>query len=268
MNAVLQSATEHEIVECESGLTYDALNALCEGKTQIVRAPRFTDPLVCRNLAAGLLTEGYNDYLNAPQVGRIGMSYFETGGRQELKNFYFNTALENIEKLRKACAPYQCPIDVFRCVMDEIWPEGANLQTVSGRKMFVGLSRNMRPSTPLLAHHDMFARLAPEEQAANDLVRQMAVNVYIDVPEVGGELLMWRNEISDAEFLERRGSKYGMEIEPLGKPDLIIKPQVGELIIFNARKLHAVAAGAGSDRLTVSCFLGYRGRHKPLTMWS
>lgn len=54
---------------------------------------------------------------------------------------------------------------------------------------------------------------------------------------------MWRNEISDAEFLRRRGDKYGMDIAPLGAPDLVVKPAIGDLIIFNARKLHAVAAG-------------------------
>lgn len=267
MSTVLQS-NDFELIQCNSGLTFEALNALCEGTTQIVRVPNFTDPALCRSLATGLLTEGYNDYLNAPKVGRIGMSYFETSGKREIKDFYFDTAIENIEKLRSACAPYQCPIDVFRCVIDETWPNGGNLQTVGGKKMFVGLSRKMQPSTPLLAHHDMFARLAPEEPAANDLIRQMAVNIYIDVPEVGGELLMWRNEISDVEFLERRGTKYGMDIEPLGQPDIVVKPKAGELIIFDARKLHAVAAGEGSDRLTVSCFLGFRGPSRPLTVWS
>ena len=79
---------------------------------------------------------------------------------------------------------------------------------------------------------------------------------------------MWRDEISDAEFLRRRGSNYGMEIEPLGTPDIVVKPRIGDLIIFNARKLHAVASGSGSDRLTVSSFLGYRGHGQALTFWS
>ncbi len=257
-----------DVISSVDILSQEMVEALIARDAPIIRVANFVQPSTCRSIARGLQKEGYDDYLNAPAVGRIGMSFFETGENEELIERYFHTALPNIATLRKACAPYPCPIDVFRCVVDELWPKGANLQTLSGRKMFAGLSRNMRPGAPLLAHHDMFARLAPHAQEANDLLMQMAVNVYIDVPAQGGELLMWRHEIPDAEFLRRRGDKYGMDIEPLGSPDIVVKPEVGDLIIFNARKLHAVAAGEGSDRLTLSCFLGYRGLDRPLTFWS
>jgi hypothetical protein len=256
------------VISSVGALSREMVEALIKKDVPIIRVANFVHPGTCRLIAQGLQREGYNEYINAPTVGRIGMSFFETGEKQEIIDHYFRTALSNIETLRRACAPYQCPIDLFRCVVDEVWPKGANLQALSGRKMFVGLSRNMRPGAPLLAHHDIFARLAPHDSEANDLQMQMAVNVYIDVPEEGGELLMWRDEISDAEFLRRRGPKYGMDIEPLGVPDIVVKPEVGDLIIFNARKLHAVAAGNGSDRLTLSCFLGFRGHDQPLTFWS
>lgn len=259
---------QNEITVCENGLTIEAIRSIFKGETLIARVANFSDPGICPNLADGLQKAGYDDYLNAPMVGRIGMSFFETGENPDIVRHYFDTAILNIEKLRTACAPYQCPMDIFRCVIDEIWPAGGNLQTLSGQKMFAGLSRNMRPTTPLLAHHDIFSRLAPHAVESNSLLTQLAVNVYIDVPEIGGELIMWRDEISDKEFLKRRGSKYGMDLDLLGEPDITIKPKVGELILFNARKLHAVKAGEGSDRLTVSCFLGYRGEGHPLTIWS
>lgn len=249
-------------------LTLDALRSLIDNETLILRVPRFASNELCDRVSERLQNVGYEDYRNAPSVGRIGMSFFETGGKRELMEHFYKTALPNIHVFRDACAPYASPIDVLRCALDEIWPLGANLQSVSGRKMFVGLSRNMRPGTPLLAHHDIFARLAPDDPEAHDLIRQMAANIYVDVPEEGGELIMWRNEISDAEFLERRGDKYGMFLEDLGPPDIVVKPERGDFIIFNARKMHAVAAGAGKDRLTLSCFVGYRGEDRPLTFWS
>jgi len=257
-----------DLLTFPEGLSHQALQALTRREALIVRIPGFISAGVCHLIARGLLRQGYDDYLNAPAVGRIGMSFFETGGKPEVIDQYFATALPNIRLLRNACAPYQCPIDVFRCVVDELWPSGASLQSLSGRKMFVGLSRNMRPGAPLLAHHDLFARLAPHAPEANDLLMQMAVNIYVNVPQHGGELMMWRDEITDAEFLRRRGDKYGMDIEPLGPPDIVVRPQMGDLILFDARKLHAVAAGAGSDRLTLSSFLGFRGDAKPLTFWS
>jgi hypothetical protein len=150
-----------DLLTFPEGLSHRSLQALTRGEAQIVRIPGFVSPGVCHLIARGLLRHGYDDYLNAPAVGRIGMSFFETGGKADVIAHYFASALPNIRLLRNACAPYQCPIDVFRCVVDEVWPSGASLQSLSGRKMFVGLSRNMRPGAPLLAHHDLFARLAP-----------------------------------------------------------------------------------------------------------
>lgn len=259
----------HPAVHVEHGeVSLQALRLLLMREKLVVRVENFVSSELCRLVADGLQRQGYNDYINAPTVGRIGMSFYETGGQPDIVEHYFSAALENIALLRSACAPHASPMDMLRCVLDEAWPLGACLQTLSGRKMFVGLSRNMRPGAPLLVHHDIFARLAPDDPEANDLMMQLAANVYIDVPEDGGELLIWLDEISDADFLRLRGSSYGLPIEALGPPDIRIKPAVGDLIIFNGRKLHAVAPGHGADRLTVSCFIGYRGPNHPLTVWS
>jgi hypothetical protein len=259
---------DKELVIEEAALSFSNLRALINHEIQILRIPGFISPEDCKNISKGLKSTGYNDYLNAPSVGRIGMSYFETGRKQEIVDHYFATALKNINTLRKACAPHPCPIDTLRCNFDEIWPGGCGLQDLYGKKMFVGLSRCMKPGIPLLAHHDMFGRHAPNTPEAASLISQFGINVYVDVPEVGGELAMWMNEISDEEFLERRGQHYGVPLELLDPPDFTVKPQNGDLILFNARKMHAVLAGEGCDRLTISAFLGYRSINERLTVWS
>lgn len=258
----------NELVMVNNSLNKENLEKLINNDIQVLRIPNFIDDRACTAISAGLKGYGYNDYLNAPSVGRIGMSYFETGLKTDLIEHYFKNAITNIEILRKACAPYPCPIDTLRCVLDEQWPAGCNLQTLHDRKMFVGLSRSMKPGTPLLPHHDMFGRHAPGTPEANSLISQFGINVYIDVPEEGGELAMWMDEISDEEFLEKRGDKYAIPLEMLEGPDFTIKPRNGDLIFFNARKLHAVLPGSGTDRLTVSAFFGYRGIANNLTVWS
>lgn len=249
-------------------LTKADLDDLIANEIQVLRIPNFIPQETCGSISAGLKATGYDDYRNAPQVGRIGMSYFETARNPEIVDHYFRNALRNIDLLRRACAPYPCPMDTFRCLVDEIWVPGCTLQTLYGRKMFVGLSRSMKPGVPLKAHHDMFGRHAPDTPEAESLVSQFGVNVYVDVPETGGQLAMWDAEISDAEFLDRRGDDYAIPLERLGPPDYAVKPENGDLILFNARKLHAVLPGAGTDRLTISAFLGYRGDAEPLTVWS
>lgn len=262
----LSSSYDRDVLVTET-FSIESLRALIAGEVLVLRVPNFASEELCRRVTDQIQAVGYEDYVNAPTLGRIGMSFYETGGKQERIDHFFETAMSNIHVLRDACAPYACPIDVLRCSLDEMWPTGSNLQILGGKKMFVGLSRNMRPGTPMLAHHDMFGRHSKEPEA-NDVLRQMAANVYISLPEVGGELVMWKNEITDAEFLARRGDKYGMFHEDLGEPDLVVKPQLGDFILFNARKMHGVAAGSGCDRLTFSCFVGYRGDDKPLTVWS
>lgn len=267
-NTLRNEQPAFDVLDSADGITLRSLRQLISGEVVAVRVPRFASEELCRRVSDKMQEVGYEDYVNAPSVGRIGMSFYETGGKRELIEHFFKTALPNIHLLRDACAPYASPIDVLRCALDEIWPAGANLQSLAAGKMFVGLSRNMRPGTPLLAHHDYFSRLAPDDPEANDLIRQFAANVYISMPEAGGELLIWKDEITDAAFLERRGEQYGMDLDALGPPDIVIKPERGDFIIFNARKMHAVASGKGHDRLTFSCFVGYRGDGLPLTFWS
>jgi hypothetical protein len=260
--------SEADRVLVDSTLNYASLLKLIEQQTLVLRIPGFITDEACRIISKGLQSTGYSDYLNAPSVGRIGMSYFETGLKQEIVDRYFATALENIDILRKACYPYSCPIDTLRCMLDEVWPAGCGLQTLYGKKMFVGLSRCMQPGVPLLAHHDMFGRHAPGTPEASSLISQFGFNVYVDVPETGGELAMWMEEISDEAFLERRGKHYGIPLEILPPPDFKVKPVNGDLILFNARKIHAVMPGFGCNRITLSGFLGNRGRRERLTVWS
>ncbi|WP_068317393.1 2OG-Fe(II) oxygenase [Polycladidibacter hongkongensis] len=244
------------------------LLSLIHNEIQILRIPNFIGENACRSISDGLKKTGYNDYLNAPQVGRIGMSYFETGRQPDIIEHYFANALANINLLREACSPYPCPMDTFRCVVDETWEAGCTLQTLYEKKMFVGLSRSMKPGIPLKAHHDMFGRHAPNTPESDSLISQFGVNIYIDVPETGGELGMWDDELSDDEFLDRRGQDYAIPLDQLRPCDYSAKPENGDLILFNARKLHAVLPGEGKDRLTISAFLGYRGEKEALTVWS
>lgn len=264
----LPTTTAVDLVRVSPALALIDVLALIRHEVQILRVPQFISSKACQQISSGLKSTGYTDYLNAPKVGRIGMSFFETGRKPEIVEHYFATALDNIKLLRWACAPNPCPMDTFRCIMDEIWLSGCTLQTLYGKKMFVGLSRCMKPGIPLKAHHDMFGRHAPDTPEAASLISQFAINIYVDVPEMGGELVMWDKEISDEEFIERRGSDYAIQPENLPPCDYSVKPANGDLILFNARKLHAVLPGEGSDRLTISGFLGYRGDREQLTVWS
>ncbi|WP_068317395.1 2OG-Fe(II) oxygenase [Polycladidibacter hongkongensis] len=211
---------------------------------------------------------GFEPYINVSEVRKIGMAFYETELKADLLDAYFDLAEKNRQEFRRACEPYGSPLDSLRAILDDIWPAGAGLQTMFGRKMFVGLSRMVEPNTTFLAHHDIFAEDAPGIEEAESLTAQFAANIYFSVPQKGGELLMWHRNLTTSEFDEQRKGKYGISIEDLPAPDVIVKPNTGDLLLFDSRKIHAVASPQDSPRRAVSFFVGYRGEDNPLTYWS
>lgn len=252
----------------KSDLRLDDLLALAVGKALVLQVRSFMPQSTCAMLADRATDHGYAPYLNVPSVKRIGMAFYETEAKPELVDAYFAQARRHIKDFRRACLPWVSPIDELRCMLDELWPHGAMLQTLGRRKMFVGLSRRVEPGTTFLAHHDIFEQDAPGFDEAGNLLAQFGANVYLQMPLVGGALMMWRRELPPCEFDALRGEDYGLPVERLGAPDLTVTPETGDLLVFNSRKLHAVSPGSGRSRLTVSCFIGYRGLTEPLTFWS
>lgn len=266
--AFTATGAEHVHVTDRAGLSATHLRDLANARSRVIHVKQFVNHSACAILATGALDLGYRPYINVDRVRRIGMAYYETEHQPPLIEEYFRVAAPMQEQMRKACEPVGSPLDTLRCRLDELWPAGAQLQTLFGRKMFVGLSRMVEPGTTFLAHHDIFSDDAPGMPESESLKAQFGANIYVQMPERGGELLMWHRNLGKQEFDERRRGEYGIEIGELPPPDLVLKPGTGDLLIFDARKVHAVASPQDDSRLAFSCFIGYRGDDQPLTFWS
>ena len=142
---------------------------MTNGEVLAVRIKQYVPVDLSRKLADKIMTPGYDHYINAPSIGRIGMAFYEAENQPELLDDYFEQARSHIDDLRKRCLPYVSPIDKLRCELDEAWPAGAHLESLYGKKMFVGLSRVVEPDVYFLAHHDIFAKDAPHSFHANSL---------------------------------------------------------------------------------------------------
>lgn len=256
-----------EVLEADC-LKQDVLEALVGGEVIAARIKSFVSSDLAEILSEQILSGAVGRYRNAPSIGRIGEAFYETQNIPDEVEAYFASASLNIQELRTRCYPYQSPIDLLRCMLDEVWPAGAQLESLYGRKMYVGLSRVVKPGIPLLAHVDHFSTDAPGCYQAQSVQVQLAANAYLSVPSKGGALQIWAQRVSRKAFDEMRGDNYGVEPANLGQPDLEITPVAGELVIFNSRYLHAVSPGAPEPRLSLSCFIGFRGYATPLSYWS
>lgn len=244
------------------------MSTLARRKVMAVHVKAFIPPALAEELSRKILRQGYQHYANAPSIGRIGMAFYETEGKARRMARYFEQAARHQADLRERCAPLLSPIDLLRCTLDELWPAGAMLESLYGKKMYAGLSRVVEAGVTFLAHHDIFAKDAPDHFATHSLQGQMACNIYLHMPEEGGHLQIWDREMSPDEFDAMRQDSYGIDPAQLGTPQLDIQPMPGDLILFNSQRMHAVTAGNGGLRLSLSCFVGYRGPAAPLTFWS
>lgn len=260
----------HEYVVKTTREKLDAahIRSLAKNEIRVIQVEAFASKKTCEIISSGAIDLGYKPYINVDSVRRIGMAYYETEHQEDLIQDYFANAAKCLEQMRKACDPAGSPMDTARCLLDEVWPAGAHLQTLFGKKMFVGLSRMVEPNTTFLAHHDIFADDAPGMPESESVISQFGANVYVQMPDRGGELLMWHRNMTIAEFDERRKGQYGIAIDDLPEPDVVLKPGTGDLLIFDAHKLHAVASPKDRQRLALSFFIAYRGDDKPLTYWS
>jgi hypothetical protein len=50
-------------------------------------------------------------------------------------------------------------------------------------------------------------------------------------------------------------------------PPLQVRPEAGDLILFNARKPHAIRRFSSGDRISVQSFIGH-GQDRPLLLWN
>lgn len=200
-------------------------------------------------------------------VGRICMPHIDSEWNPEAARKYHGEAVENIHDIRSLFLPYMSPVDHVRLLLQELWPAGANIQRLYRNPCFVGAIRVFKPTvSSFYPHHD---RIDEESDAPElrDLTEQLVANMYLDVPDEGGDLQLWLRDPTEAEKNLIRDVE-GLLPDTVEPPRLVIHPQAGDLIIFSSRMLHAVSPPRGKHRVGMAAFIGCSGPDKPLSYWS
>jgi hypothetical protein len=267
---VAQVIADSPHLRVTDALTLADLLALTRGTVLAVRVPGFHDVAACAAAATCLLEHPARaGYQNAPQIGRIGMAYFE-GQTNEGRARYHAEAERTTALLREAYAPQADPIDALMDAVNTAWPAGARLEALEGLPMFAGLVRTLEAGTQLRPHQDVLEWDAPERcAAACEFVSQLAANIYLRTGPAGGVLELWDFGLERADYERQRlPGRPALDRQKLPPPALRIAPRTGDLIIFSSHRLHAVTPVIGNPRVTASCFIGVRGVAAPLTLWS
>ncbi|MEJ2794334.1 2OG-Fe(II) oxygenase [Iodobacter sp. LRB] len=194
-------------------------------------------------------------------VDRIGIPFNSTynAADPEAIDEYYRNASVQIERLRGYCEHFLSPIDKLRLELDELFIPGANVAHFEHKKMLAGIVRISRAEQSYLSASEPHFDALPPEYAQLDA--QLAANIYLKVPDTGGELEIW--DIPALSPLTQAPEQWRAQL-----PDPVkIKPNLGDLIIFNCRKPHAIGAFLGEDRITTQMFIGYQ-QEKSLLLWN
>jgi hypothetical protein len=208
-------------------------------------------------------------YVVDRSIKRFGMSFYDTAKDASLLNGYFEQAVPTMRDLRNLCLPDNCPLDRLRLELDETWPGGASIATLRGRKMMAGIARVFNNGVGALAHVDTLGFDAIAFPDAPPLITQVSANLYLRIAQ-GGELALWSRRIlspQEEEACRLSTSSYGLDEAKIGPPTVTIRPEVGQLILFDSTRCHAVRPSKGGSRITMSLFVGL-GRDGKLRLWN
>lgn len=245
---------------------------LASGPALAIRVPGFFPGDLCSAFADKILMSSeLESYAVAPDIKKIGKAVFDAAEDPEQLEEYYQRAASDLRLMRSYFQPYLAPMDKLRLVLQECWPWGSMIEALHPpRLMFAGLIRVFGEGAEARPHQDMTNWDVPDCEPAQTLLTQFACNTYLKTSEQGGCLELWDRTFQTKGQYDRTQvpGDYGLDRDRLGPPAVTIHPCDGDLIIFNAQRVHAVTEITKGVRVAVSAFIGYRGQGRPLTVFS
>ena len=243
---------------------------LAAGMLSAVRAKAFFTPAECAAITKDLPERPgdwdeyhYDGKPVWPRVAKLGPAVYDHSTGGELGPGYWRDA-EEAASTRALLLNGSDPLHVALNRMQAIWKGQVRPLTVGGRPTFGGTVRDLSSGVPL--HFDGFHEFPGE--ADDTPVVQLTFNCYLQMPEAGGELEVFRRQWLP-EDEAHRGQEYFYPDEVVaGQPRTTLLAETGDAILFDPRNYHRILPRRGSGkRLTFSFYLGLSGAGE-LLVWS
>lgn len=239
---------------------------LASGVTAAVRVPNFVDAPTCTHALAALDRLPTTDYDQArvpTPILRFGPAlndYRLPNGH--LSSRYWTDA--NVARAAWASAGMRPdPIAISLQRIGQAWGAAVTPATIDGRPLFGGTLREINAGA--LIHYDELVREWPAGLLDQQLVAQLAFNVWVSAPESGGETHIWRHRWHPGD--EQYRDAYGYTPEAVEHDQQVsLRPQLGDGLLFNPANYHAVESATGR-RIAFAFFLGLTTNGQ-LIVWS
>ena len=166
---------------------------LAAGRCAAIQVPGLISRSSCAEIMSALGRVEFQSYGTKrvyPPVMRFGVGVSDHRERGRITDSYW----EAIDLDRKAWLGLGLSFDPFRLCRDALgaqWPSAVRVGCHRGREMGAGVARE--PNQGFIVHYDDASREFSENLLDANLIAQFAFNLYLSVPETGGETVVWRH---------------------------------------------------------------------------
>jgi hypothetical protein len=262
-------ANNLEIHRTAEVLSADDLLALFRGQVLAIRIADFCPPEVCRTMTERLVNHHrLAFYPHHPVIGRVMTAFLEGHSDAEVRKRYYDEVPQMAREVRLLSWPYLNPLEHLRLILEDVWPSGAMRENVHGRPMAFGHAQLFKEGACARPHQDSLRMEEPDNERAQTLTTQLTALVYVQPAVAGGKLKLWAEHYNHEEFMARKNADFGLDYEKIPPPSVVIEPGLGELVMADSTKVHAVTTIESGLRVAVSSFIGFREISEPLTYWS
>ncbi|WP_090947353.1 2OG-Fe(II) oxygenase [Nonomuraea jiangxiensis] len=225
---------------------------LAAGRCAAIRVHDFFSPAECEVVMRALLDVEFATYGRArvqPEVMRfgVGVSDYRRDGRIS-EEFW-----AAVDEGRRAWEALNLPFDPFALCRSRLGadlPQQVEVGRHDGHAMSPGVARE--PNQGFLVHFDDAQREFPGGFLDENVVCQFAFNLYLSVPEEGGETVVWRHRWHPTDDSHRPDGSYGFKEDVVGAAEsFLMRPRKGEAVLLEPRNFHAVRPSKGGRRISL-----------------
>ncbi|WP_329563188.1 2OG-Fe(II)-dependent halogenase WelO5 family protein [Kitasatospora sp. NBC_01266] len=229
---------------------------LAAGTLAAVRVPGFLDLTTCQAAMTAvdrLPTADYDPARVPTPIIRFGPAlsdHRDQNGVLDADRYWRDAEAARTAWHRAGLRPD--PITVSLARLGCAWGAAVTPATIGGRAVFGGTLREINAGA--FVHCDSITREFSAGLFDQEVVAQLAFNVWVAVPETGGATTVWRHRWEPAD--EQHRQAYGYRPETVEHCQRIsLTPQVGDALLFNPANFHAVDPCPGQRRIAFAFFL-------------
>lgn len=263
------NAYEHDpffVAVTTSQLRRSHIADLAAGRCAAIQVPDFESSQFCSEVLDALLSARFDTYgANRvyPPVLRFGVGVSDHRHDGGVTESYW-AAVDSGKHAWRELVPRYDPFLMCRERLGRDWPNKVAVGRRRGREMGAGVARE--PNNGFQVHFDDAAREFTGNLLDANVVAQFAFNLYLSVPEQGGETVVWRHRWMPADEAHRLPHSYGYDREVVGDAEsFVLRPQVRQALLFDPRNFHAVLPSRGGRRIALGFAVGLTDSGELLT---